>query len=178
MAEDQNPAQAPGAENQQPNPNFSIQRVYLKDASLELPHAPEIFLIQDNPQINVQLEVEQHTLHQEGLFEVVVRATVTAKIKQNEEEQTVFLVECKQAGIFLLQNFPQEHMPMILGITCPTVVYPYLRANISDLLVRAGLPPVYLGEVNFEALFAQRMQEQAAAAAASAANPSNSSKPQ
>ncbi|MCD8339870.1 MAG: protein-export chaperone SecB [Burkholderiales bacterium] len=162
MAEDQNPQQAPGAAPQQPTPTFAIQRIYLKDASLEIPHAPDIFLVHDNPQINVQLEVEQHPLQEANVYEVVVRATVTAKVTQNNEEQTMFLVECKQGGIFLLQNFPNDQMPMILGITCPTVVYPYLRANISDLMVRAGFPPVYLGEVNFEALFIQRMQQQAA----------------
>ncbi len=159
MAETQTPT--PEAANQADNaPQFAIQRIYLKDASLEMPHSPEVFLLPESPSINIQLEVEQRALPQPDLFEVVVRATVTATAKLNEEEQTVFLVECKQAGIFLIKNFPAEHMPMILGITCPGTVYPYLRSNISDILTRAGMPPVYLGEVNFEALFQQRMAEQ------------------
>ncbi len=157
----QNPAQ------QQDQPQFSIQRIYLKDASLEMPNSPAIFLLQESPEISIQVEVEQATV-QTDIYEVVVRATVTAKAKMDGQEKTVFLLECKEAGIFLIQNFPAEHVPMILGITCPTTIYPYLRSNISDLLNRAGLPPIYLGEVNFEALYAQKIQRTAAAQAANA----------
>ncbi len=148
-------------------PQFSIQRIYLKDASLEMPNAPAIFLLQESPEINIQIEVEQ-ALVQPDIFEVVVRATVTAKAKMDGEEKTAFLIECKEAGIFMIKGFPAEHIPMIIGITCPTVIYPYLRSNVSDLLNRAGLPPIYLGEVNFEALYAQKMQQQEAAQAANA----------
>lgn len=160
MPENANTAPEATAEDQAPQ--FAIQRIYLKDASLEMPHAPDIFLLQEAPEINIQVDVEQSRLHGgEDLFEVVVRGTVTAKSKVNGQEQTVFLVECKQAGIFYIHNIPQEHLPMVLGITCPAAVYPYLRSNISDLLVRAGMPPVYLGEIDFQAMFAQRMQEEA-----------------
>lgn len=149
-------------------PEFAIQRIYLKDASLEMPNAPQVFLLQDAPQIGIQVDVEQTRLSDDGLFEVVVRGTVTAKSKVGEEEQTVFLVECKQAGIFYIKNIPDEHLPMVLGITCPATVYPYLRSNVSDLLTRAGMPPVYMGEIDFQAMFAQRMQEEAAKAQAQA----------
>jgi preprotein translocase subunit SecB len=156
MAENQaaeNNAQQP----EQAQPEFAIQRIYLKDASLEMPNSPEIFLAQESPNIDIQLEVSEKHLASNELWEVVVRATVTAKTKVENEERVVFLVECKQAGIFLIRNIPQEQIPMILGITCPSNIYPYLRSSVSDLLVRAGMPPVYLGEVNFEAYFAQRM---------------------
>ena len=154
MAENENTT--PEAAPQEEAPQFAVQRIYLKDASLEMPNAPEIFLAPEAP----------HALAQPDLYEVVVRATVTAKTKINNEDRTVFLVECKQAGIFLLKGFQEEHKTMVLGITCPSTIYPYLRSNVSDLLTRAGMPPVYLGEINFEAYFAQRMQEQQAAAAA------------
>ena len=154
MAENENTT--PEAAPQEEAPQFAVQRIYLKDASLEMPNAPEIFLAPEAPQVDIQLDV----------YEVVVRATVTAKTKINNEDRTVFLVECKQAGIFLLKGFQEEHKTMVLGITCPSTIYPYLRSNVSDLLTRAGMPPVYLGEINFEAYFAQRMQEQQAAAAA------------
>ncbi len=162
MAENENTA--PEAAPQEEALQFAVQRIYLKDASLEMPNAPEIFLAPEAPQVDIQLDVSEHGLAQPDLYEVVVRATVTAKTKINNEERTVFLVECKQAGIFLLKGFQEEHKTMVLGITCPSTIYPYLRSNVSDLLTRAGMPPVYLGEINFEAYFAQRMQEQQAAA--------------
>lgn len=145
-----------------PEPQFAIQRIYLKDASLELPNAPMIFLSQEAPQVDISLDVTDSALPEGGLYEVVVRATVKATTKSGNETHTVFLVECKQAGIFLLKGLPEEHLKMILGITCPTAIYPYLRSNISDLLTRAGLPPVYLGEINFEAYYAQRIQQEQA----------------
>lgn len=158
MAENETTPQQSGS---QPDnaPQFAIQRVYLKDSSLEMPHAPEIFLVPEAPQVDIQLEVSNKALSQADLYEVVVRATVKATTKVEGKDQTVFLVECKQAGIFLLKNFPQEQKDLVLGITCPTTVYPYLRSNVCDLLTRAGMPPVYLGEVNFEAYYAQRLQQ-------------------
>lgn len=157
MAENQTPDTS-ASQDQIQQPEFALQRIYLKDASLEMPNSPEIFLVQEAPQVDIQMDVSEKRLGQPDLWEVVVRATVTAKTKIGDEEHTVFLVECKQAGIFLLRNIPEEQIPLILGITCPSAVYPYLRSNVSDLLVRAGMPPVYLGEINFEAYFAQRMQ--------------------
>ncbi len=168
MAENQTPETQNEEGQQAAQPEFALQRIYLKDASLEMPNSPEIFLVQEPPRIDIQMDVSQKKLSQPDLWEVVVRATVCAKTTVNEEEHTVFLVECKQAGIFLLRNLPEEQIPLVLGITCPNAVYPYLRSNVSDLLVRAGMPPVYLTEINFEAYFAQRMQAMAEAQQAEA----------
>ncbi|MGE5666049.1 MAG: protein-export chaperone SecB [Betaproteobacteria bacterium] len=138
-------------------PVFQLQRMYLKDASLEMPNAPQIFLEMDNPAIDIQLEVQQNALPQGGMHEVVVRATVTGRIK----DKVLFLVEGKQAGIFEIRNVPADQMEPVLGIVCPGIVYPYLRANVSDLLSRTGMPPVHLAEINFEAFYQQRLAAQA-----------------
>jgi preprotein translocase subunit SecB len=144
------------SQEQQQAPVFNIQRVYLKDASLELPNAPQIFLEQEPPQVEVQLDVQNEALV-EGIFEVVVSATVTANVKG----KTLFLVECKQAGIFQMTGIPSEQLAPVLGVVCPGIIYPYLRANVSDLLTRTGLPPVTLNEINFEAFYQQRLASQA-----------------
>jgi preprotein translocase subunit SecB len=133
-------------------PVFQVQRVYLKDASLEMPNAPSIFLESENPKVDVQLEVSDAPVI-EALHEVVVRVTVTAKVK----DKVLFLVEGKQAGIFEIRNVPAEQRPPILGIVCPGIVYPYLRASIADLISRTGLPPIHLAEINFEAFYQQRL---------------------
>jgi preprotein translocase subunit SecB len=140
-------------------PVFQLQRVYLKDASLELPHAPQIFLEQEAPQVDVQLDVS-HDKVVDGIYEVVVRVTTTAKVK----DKVLFLVEAKQAGIFEMRGIPNEQFDAIVGIVCPGIVYPYLRANVADLLTRTGLPPIHLAEINFEALFQQRLAQQQAQA--------------
>lgn len=137
---------------------FNIQRVYLKDASLELPNAPQIFLEQQQPQVEVQIAVENEAVV-EGIYEVRVTATVTAKV----QDKVLFLVECKQAGIFQMGGIPAEQLAPVLGIVCPSIVYPYLRANVSDMLTRTGLPPVTLNEINFEALYQQRNAQESAA---------------
>ncbi|MCX7692590.1 protein-export chaperone SecB [Tepidimonas taiwanensis] len=136
-------------------PVFSIQRVYLKEASLEQPNSPAIFLEQQQPSVDVQLGVEAQPLA-DGVFEVAVSATVHTKIG----ERTVFLVECKQGGIFEIRNLPQEQMGPILGIACPQIVYPYLRGNVADLINRAGFPPVHLAEINFQAMYEQQQAQQ------------------
>jgi len=136
---------------------FQVQRVYLKDASLEMPHAPGIFLEQVAPQVDIQLDVANEPLA-EGLFEIVVRVTVTARIK----DKILFLVEAKQAGIFELRGIPKDQIEPVLGIVCPGIVYPYLRANVADLVNRTGLPPIHLTEINFEALYRQRLAQSAA----------------
>ncbi|MFO1263339.1 MAG: protein-export chaperone SecB [Rhodoferax sp.] len=139
-------------------PVFQIQRVYLKEASLEQPNSPAILLEQEQPTVDIQLGVEA-TPVAEGVFEVGVTATVQTKIK----DKTVFLVEAKQAGIFEVRNIPQEQMGAILGVGCPQIVYPYLRGNVADLIQRAGFPPVHLAEINFQGMYEQQ-QAQAAAA--------------
>lgn len=134
-------------------PVFQIQRVYLKDFSLEQPHSPEIFLEQEAPSIEVGLDTGSKDLGN-GFYEVFVTTTVTAKIK----DKVSFLVEGKQAGIFEIQHIPADQLDPILGIACPNIVYPYLRANIADAIARAGFPPVHLSEINFEAFYQQRIQ--------------------
>lgn len=121
------------AENQ--DPIFQIQRVYLKESSLEQPNSPAILLEQEQPTVDIQLGVNAAPVA-EGVFEVVVTATVQTKIK----DKTVFLVEASQAGIFEIRNLPQEQMGPIMGIACPQIVYPYLRGNVADLIQRAGFP--------------------------------------
>ncbi len=142
------------------NPVFQIQRVYLKEASLEQPNSPAILLEQEQPTVDIQLGVNAITVA-EGIFEVAVTATVQTKIK----EKTVFLVEATQAGIFEVRNLPQEQMGPIMGIACPQIVYPYLRGNVADLIQRAGFPPVHLTEINFQAMYEQQAAAQAAAQA-------------
>lgn len=142
------------------DPVFQIQRVYLKDMSLEQPNSPDILLNAEQPAVDIQLGVEA-TPVADGLFEIVVTATVHAKIA----DKTVFLVEAKQAGIFELRNMPQDQMGPILGIACPQIVYPYLRGNVADIVQRGGFPPVHLAEINFQAMYEQQQQQQAFAAA-------------
>ena len=138
-------------------PVFQIQRVYLKDVSLEQPNSPEILMQQEQPSVDIQLGVESLPVA-EGVFEVCVSATVHTKIG----DKTVFLAECKQGGIFEIRNVPEDQMGAIMGIACPQIVYPYLRGNVADLITRAGFPPVHLAEINFQAMYEQQ-QAQAAA---------------
>ena len=145
------------AEQQQQDPVFQIQRMYLKDLSLEQPNSPQILLEQQQPQVDINLSVSAENVV-EGIFEVCVTATVTTKVK----DKTLFLVEAKQAGIFEIRNLPAEQMQLVIGVACPGIVYPYLRAVVSDVCTRAGFPPVLLSEVNFQAMF--EAQQQAALA--------------
>ena len=138
------------------DPVFQIQRVYLKEASLEQPNSPAILLEQEQPSVDIQLGVDA-TPVADGIFEVTVSATVTTKIK----DRTVFLVEVKQAGIFEIRNVPQDQMQAVMGIACPQIVYPYLRGNVSDIINRAGFPPVHLAEINFQAMYEQQQAQQA-----------------
>ncbi len=141
-------------------PVFQIQRVYLKEASLEQPNSPAILLEQEQPTVDIQLGVEAAPVA-DGVFEVAVTATVHTKIK----DKTVFLVEAKQAGIFEIRNVPEDQMGQLMGIACPQIVYPYLRGNVADLIQRGGFPPVHLTEINFQAMYEQQQQAQAAASA-------------
>ena len=144
------------------DPVFQIQRVYLKEASLEQPNSPAILLEQEQPNVDIQLGVEAAPVA-EGIFEVCVTATVQTKIK----DKTVFLVEVKQAGIFEIRNIPEAQMSAVVGVACPQIVYPYLRGNVADVITRAGFPPVHLAEINFQAMYEQQ-QAQAASAPAPA----------
>jgi preprotein translocase subunit SecB len=138
-------------------PVFQIQRIYLKDLSLEQPNSPQILLEQAQPQVDVNLALAAEPVA-DGIYEVAVTATVTTKVG----DKTLFLVEAKQAGIFELRNIPGDQLQPIIGIACPQIVYPYLRAIVSDVCTRAGFPPVLLSEVNFQAMYeAQHSQQQA-----------------
>ena len=141
-------------------PVFQIQRVYLKEASLEQPNSPAILLEQQQPTVDIQLGVEA-TPAAEGVYEVAVTATVHTKIA----DKTVFLAECKQGGIFEIRNIPEDQMGQIMGIACPQIVYPYLRGNMADLITRAGFPPVHLAEINFQAMYEQQQAQQTGATA-------------
>jgi preprotein translocase subunit SecB len=137
-------------------PVFQIQRIYLKDMSLEQPNSPKILLEQSQPQVEISLAVGAETVA-DSIYEVAVTATVTTKVG----DRVLFLVEAKQAGIFEIRNLPSEQLQAIVGIACPGIVYPYLRAIVSDVCTRAGFPPVLLTEVNFQAMF-EAQQQQAA----------------
>jgi preprotein translocase subunit SecB len=142
-------------------PVFQIQRVYLKDQSLEQPNSPAILIEQEQPTVDIQLGLDAQPVT-EGIFEITVSATVQTKI----QDKTVFLVEAKQAGIFEIRNLPEDQMGPILGVACPQIVYPYLRSNVADVIQRAGFPPVHLAEINFQAMFEQQQQQQQARVAA------------
>lgn len=137
-------------------PTFQIQRIYLKEASLEQPNSPAVLLEQEQPSVDIQLGVEANPVA-DGVYEICVTATVQTKVK----DKTVFLVEAKQGGIFEIRNLPEDQMGPIMGIACPQIVYPYLRGNVADLIQRAGFPPVHLAEINFQAMYEQQ-QAQAA----------------
>lgn len=137
-------------------PRFGVQRVYLKDLSLEVPNAPQIFLETTPPELDVQLNVAAQMLA-EGLFEVTVMVTVTTKAG----DKVVYLVEAKQGGIFEIAGLPMDQIDAVLHIACPTVIYPYLRANVADAISRASFPALHLQEVNFQAYYQQRLQAMA-----------------
>lgn len=145
---DQTPSQA----------TFQIEKIYVKDLSLELPHAPQVFVEQVQPQLEVRIDTRGGKFS-DPYYEVTVSATVTARVG----EKTLFLAEAVQAGIFQLRNVPQQELGPLLGIGCPTILFPYLRETISDLVTRGGFPPVMLAPVSFEALYMQRMQQQSGA---------------
>ena len=142
-------------------PVFQLQRVYLKDLSLEQPNSPAILLEQQSPSADIQIGVEAAPVA-DGVFEICVTATVQTKI----QDKTVFLVEAKQAGIFEIRNVSQEQLNSAIGMACPQIVYPYLRGNVADVINRAGFTPVHLAEINFQAMYAQQ-QVQAADASSS-----------
>lgn len=152
MAEDNQAAQKPDSEDKQPG--FGIEKIYVKDLSLEIPNAPQVFTQREAPQLSVELSNATSQLD-DGIFHVVITVTVTSKV----EEKTVFLVEVAQAGIFQVRNIPQENLEMILAVTCPNILFPYARETVSDVVTRAGFPPVLLNPINFEALYAQQRQK-------------------
>jgi preprotein translocase subunit SecB len=139
-----------------PDPVFLIQRMYLKDLSLEQPNSPAILLSQEQPAVDIQIGLGAEQIG-EGVFEITVTATVTAKVN----EQTMFLVEAKQAGIFEIRHMPDGQLDPITGIACPQIIYPYLRSNVADVIQRAGFPPVHMAEINFQAMYDQQQRMKA-----------------
>lgn len=133
---------------------FAIEKLYVKDASIEVPNAPQIFTDRTAPQVNVELG-NSATKLEDGIFEVSIKVTVTAKV----EENTAFLVEVTQAGVFAIRNIPDENLEMVVAITCPNILFPYAREAVSDMVTRAGFMPVLLNPINFEALYAQQKAE-------------------
>lgn len=141
-------------------PVFTIEKLYVKDLSVEVPNGPKIFLERENPEVSIQLRTDGNAVDA-GIFEVVVAVTVSAKLPN---DKTLFLVEVSQAGIFQIRNVPQDDLEPIMMIGCANILYPYAREAVSDAVSRAGFQPVMLAPVNFEALYHARKQEQAAAA--------------
>jgi preprotein translocase subunit SecB len=141
--------------DQPQQPTFQIEKIYVKDLSLEIPAGPQAFMQQAQPQLEVQINTAGGKFAEE-LYEVSITATVTAKTG----ERTLFLAEAAQAGIFTVRNVPADELDPLLNIGCPTILFPYLRETISDLVTRGGFPPVLLAPVSFEALYMQRLQQQ------------------
>jgi preprotein translocase subunit SecB len=148
---------------QNTQPVFSIEKIYVKDLSLEIPNAPGIFLERDAPQVDIQLH-HNATGVEDGVYQCTLTVTVTAKIK----DKTMFLVEAAQAGIFVARNIPQQELEAVLAIACPNILFPYVREVVSETTVRAGFPPVLLSPVNFEAIYQAQRDPQPAAAPAPA----------
>ena len=142
------------SEQQAEQPTFDMRRVYLKDASLEIPNAPEIFLDGNEPKVHIEVSIENKVLGNNA-YDVTVSVTATATV----QDKTLFLVEAKQAGVFEMANIPEDQLEKILHIVCPSMLFPYLRANVTDLLTRGTLPPLYLAEINFEQLYQSQLEQ-------------------
>ncbi|MFN7095765.1 MAG: protein-export chaperone SecB [Burkholderiales bacterium] len=145
--------------NQQPV--FSLDKIYVKDISLELPNAPQIFLNREQPNIELNLSFNTERVD-EGVYQTLLHAVVTAKIGSEQ----MFLIEIDQVGIFQMRNIPQDQVELLHNIECPTILFPYLREAVSDLTTRAGFLPVVLAPVNFAYLYQQKQQAQASAESA------------
>ena len=156
MAEEQ------AASQQNPQQQFAMQRIYSKDVSFESPATPGIFGKQWQPKVNVDLNTKSDKFDDKGNFEVVLTITITAKV----DEETAFLVEIQQAGIFLVTGFSDNDLRRVLGTAAPTILFPYAREAIDALCVKGGFPPVMLAPVNFDALYQQAMAQQAQNASA------------
>ena len=147
-------------ETNQATPSFSIEKIYVKDLSLEIPNAPAIFLEREAPQIDIQINSQSGPID-EGVYQTVLTITATGKI----QDKTAILIEVQQAGIFRAQNIPQEAIEPMLAVGCPNILFPYVRETVSDAAVRAGFPPLLLQQVNFEAMYLQQKQQASASQA-------------
>ena len=151
---------------QSDQPLFNIERIYLKEMSLEQPNSPEILLENATPEVAVEIGVGASRL-QDDVYQVAITATVTTTLK----ERVVFLVEAQQAGIFTLRNIPADQLAPMLEIACANIIYPYLRASVADIISRAGFAPVHLAQINFQALYERRLAQQAENAQANTTPP-------
>lgn len=143
------------SDGNQAAPQFSIQKIYIKDVSFEAPGVPQIFAQQIAPQANLQLS-NSATIIAPDVHEVVLSLTVTAK----QDDKTIFLVELQQAGIFAIQGYSDQDVAAMLGSYCPNILFPFAREAIADLITRGGFPTLLLAPINFDALYAQRLQAQ------------------
>ena len=135
-------------------PLFSIEKLYVKDMSLEVPNAPQVFLEQGEPEVDMRVSTESAKL-EEGFHEVTVTVTVTAKL---ENDRVMFLNEVAQSGIFRLENIPEEDVKLLLAVACPNILFPYAREAVSSTITCAGFPPVLLAPINFEAMYQQAQE--------------------
>ena len=135
-------------------PGFALEKLYLKDVSVEVPNAPEIFVERDAPKISIELNNEAKPLA-DGYYEIALQITVTSKIGK----QTAFVVDIVQAGIFVIKNIPEDGLEAVIAITCPNILFPYAREAIANFTVKAGFNPVQLQPINFEALYMQEKQK-------------------
>jgi len=154
------------AENQQPQ--FALQRIYIKDASFEAPNAPQVFTKEWKPEIKLDLNSGARKLD-DSHYEVFVKVTITA----TNDGETGFLVELVQAGLFTMANIPEQQLKPMLGAMCPNILFPYLRESVDSLVVKGGFPALMLAPINFDGLYQQRMQQEASAAAEKAEQPTH-----
>lgn len=143
--------------SEQAQPQFALQRIYIKDLSFESPNSPAAFTKQWKPDIQFDLNTSAKQIDQTH-YEVVIKSTITAK----NEDETAFLIEIEQAGLFAMANIPEQQMGPMLGAMCPNIVFPYLRETVDSIVIKGGFPPLMLSPINFDALYQKRQQELAA----------------
>lgn len=147
------------ASSAEKQPEFNIEKLYVKDLSLEVPHGPSIFLEREAPQVDLQLNTEYSAIDA-GIYEVTISLTLTAKL--TSADKVMFLIEAQQAGIFHVRNIPQQELEPVLAVVCPNILYPYIREVVTDMSVRAGFAPVLLNPINFDAMYQQQKAQAAA----------------
>lgn len=151
MKNEQEQNQAAG----QNNMDFGIQRIYVKDISYEAPNSPQIFKENWTPKVEIDIQSKSNTL-EDGVFEVVLAVTTTVKIN----DKLAFLAEVQQAGIFTIRNFPDDQLQHLLGSFCPSIIFPYAREGITDVVTRGGFPQLYLAPINFDAIYQQKLAKE------------------
>ena len=143
-------------------PVFAAQRIYLKDASYEAPNAPGIFLKEWNPEVNVEMDNSVTTVDENGVYDVQLKITITAKTA----DDTAYIAEVVQGGIFLITGFEEKDRQRLTGSVCPDTLYPYAREALSSLMTKGSFPPFLLSPVNFDYIYNRRLEEESAQAEA------------